>query len=96
MYFNQVEFGLRIKKLRIQKGVTQETLAEALNISFEHLSKLERGQRGCSIDLLLELGEYFNVSIDYLLTGRDYMSPTVKQRIQDAVDNLTELVCSMK
>lgn len=96
MYFNQVKHGHRIRELRIQRGITQETLAEALNISFEHLSKLERGRRGCSIDLMLELGEYFNVSIDYLLTGHDYMSPTVKQRIQDAVDNLTELVCSMK
>jgi DNA-binding XRE family transcriptional regulator len=35
--------------------MTQEELAEKLNISREHLGRIERGKYGCSIDLLIEL-----------------------------------------
>lgn len=55
MYYDLRESGLRIKKLRKQKGLTQEQLADKLNISTSNLGKLERGRQGLSIDLLIEL-----------------------------------------
>ena len=55
MYFDQEAFGKRLKELRNIKGMTQEELAEKLNISREHLGRIERGKYGCSIDLLIEL-----------------------------------------
>ena len=43
MYFDATEFAARLSTLRKAQGMTQEEMAEALNISLEHLSKMERG-----------------------------------------------------
>ena len=63
MHFNTKEIGLRIAKLRIQHGYTQERLADALNIDRTHLSKIEAGKRSCSIDLFVQLSAFFDVSL---------------------------------
>ena len=70
MYFNQVEFGKRIKALRKERGLTIQQMADELNISYEHYKKIENGAHGCSIALLLDISEYLDVSTDYLLKGR--------------------------
>lgn len=67
MYYNPKDSGMRIANLRRKKGLTQEQLAEKLNISTSNLGKLERGLQGMSIDLLIEIGIFFGVSTDYIL-----------------------------
>ena len=62
MYLNQVKFGCRLRNLRKQRRMTQEALAGSLNISIDHLSKIEHGKRGVSIDLLLDISEALDVS----------------------------------
>ena len=69
MYYDQKESGKRIATLRKQNRLTQEQLAEKLNISTSNLGKLERGLQGLSIDLLIEIGIFFGVSTDYILLG---------------------------
>lgn len=59
--------GNRIKQLRISRGLTQRDLANFLNISNTTLSQYESGKRQPSNQVLLKLGEYFNVSVGYLL-----------------------------
>ena len=46
------ESGARIKELRLKKGVTQEQLANDLGVTVETISRIERGVRGASIDLI--------------------------------------------
>ena len=96
MYFNQVEFGQRVKELRMKKGVTQEELAEEINYTFEHINKIERGRNGCSVDLLLELSAYFQVSTDYLLTGRDYRNMVAKKQLENVINELSSVVRLME
>ena len=67
MYFDATEFAARLSTLRKAQGMTQEEMAEALKISMEHLSKMERGKRKPSIDLIIAMACYFHVSTDYLL-----------------------------
>jgi len=43
-----------------------------LNISRECLSYYENGKREPSLDLLVQMSEYFNVSINYLITGQEF------------------------
>jgi transcriptional regulator with XRE-family HTH domain len=62
--------GDRIKKLRKSKNFTQLELANKLNITDKAVSKWESNLGEPSIDLLLELSKLFDVSIDYLLTGK--------------------------
>ena len=70
MYYDPVECGMRIAKLRMELGKTQQQLAEKLNISLDHYRALENGRRGGSLDLLIELAITFYVSLDYLVLGR--------------------------
>lgn len=81
-YFDATEFATRLSALRKARGMTQEEMAEALNISLEHLSKMERGKRNPSIDLLVAMACYFQVSTDYLLIGKSHT----------IVDNQTKLL----
>ncbi len=65
----KVDMGMRIKEKRKELKLTQEMLAEMLGISVKHLSEVERGIAGLSIDNLVHLSYVFDVSIDYLIKG---------------------------
>lgn len=92
MYFNQVEFGQRIREERNRLKMTQEDLAQELNIGYVHMNGIENGRKGCSIDLLLELSELFGVSTDYLLTGKTHSNEETKLKIQSTISDLTALL----
>ena len=84
--------GIRIRQLRVQAGLSQEALAQQLRITNIHLSRIENGARGASLDVMLDISSVFGVSIDYLLTGRIiFDNPEVKARLQGIIDELTEL-----
>ncbi|MDO5134125.1 MAG: helix-turn-helix transcriptional regulator [Eubacteriales bacterium] len=71
------EIGARIATLRKANGMTQEKLAEKLNCSIKHISHVERGVASLSLDLLIEAGDIFDCSLDYLIKG-ETVSPEVK------------------
>ena len=71
MIYDVEASGRRLKELRKQAGKTQEQIAEDLNLAVETISRIERGKRGCSVDMLLMLSEYYQTSVDYLLKGTD-------------------------
>ncbi|MQR94068.1 helix-turn-helix domain-containing protein [Fictibacillus phosphorivorans] len=60
-------FSEKLYKLRKQKGLSQEALAEQLNTTRQAISKWENGQGFPETEKLLMLGNIFEVSIDYLL-----------------------------
>jgi len=92
MYYNLEETGKRIQKLRKEKGLTQIALAEQLNISLDHLRKIENGHRGCSVDLLVCLSDLFGVSLDYLVLGRgSSSSEAARNKVQSLIDQLEAL-----
>ena len=62
--------GLKVAYYRKLKGLTQEQLAERLNVSTVHLAKIETGKRGCSLDILIDFAAFFNASLDYLVLGK--------------------------
>lgn len=53
----------KLKKLRLRKNLTQQELAEDLNIEQKQISRYESGQRQFKPDFLAKLSEYFNVPI---------------------------------
>ena len=61
-----------LKKIRKKKHLNQLKVAMDLNISRESLSYYENGKRKPDIAMLKKLSEYFNVSIDYLINGREF------------------------
>ncbi len=64
--------GDRLKKLRISRGVTQEELGKILKVTKSTICFYERGTRTPTLENLIDLSNYFEVSIDYLL-GREVL-----------------------
>lgn len=60
-----------IKRLRTEKGISQEKLAEHMGVTVQAVSKWENGLSCPDISLMPELGEFFGVTVDFLLTGRE-------------------------
>ena len=63
---------LGLKIIRKEKKLNQLKVALDLNISREALSHYENGKRSPDIQMLRKLSEYFNVSIDFLINGREF------------------------
>lgn len=61
----------RLKHLRIQKNVTQKEIAENINVTPVSLQRFEYGTVRPSIDKLVALADFFDVSLDYLVGRTD-------------------------
>ena len=61
-----------LREIRKKKGYSQLKVAMDLNISREALSYYETSKRDPDIEMLRKLSSYFNVSIDYLITGSEF------------------------
>lgn len=66
---NYKEIGKRIKEKRILKGLTQQKVAEQLQISEEYTSKIETGKTKISLTRLSQLSIILDTSIEELITG---------------------------
>lgn len=66
-----------LKKIRKQKKYSQLKVAMDLSISREALSYYENGRRSPDIEMLALLSNYFNVSIDYLIFGKEFQKNNV-------------------
>ena len=64
-------FGEKLKKLRKARGLSQEQLADELQVSRQAISKWELGESTPDTDNLVALSDYFGVSIDYLLRDKE-------------------------
>jgi len=69
------KFATRLKELRQEKGVSQKQLADYLGVVQGTVSAWEVGTTSPNIDMLIDLSEYFNVSVDYLIMISDVKSP---------------------
>ena len=65
------KLGAEIRRLRKKAGITQEELAEKLNVRFQAVSNWERGITPPGIDNLVELSEFFGVSVDAIIKPSD-------------------------
>lgn len=61
-----------LKKIRKEKNLNQLKVAYDLSISREALSHYENGKRSPNIEMLVAMSKYFNVSIDYLISGNEF------------------------
>lgn len=67
------QIGNQIRKFRKQKGLSQEELAEKVNISTTHMSHIETGNTKLSLPVLVDLAAALQVGTDVLLfSGEDF------------------------
>lgn len=86
-----MELKDRLKELRTARGLSQVALADALNVSKSIIGAYETGDRRPSYEVLEELADYFNVTIDYL-TGKEdrslyYLDPEVAEKAQEIYED---------
>lgn len=78
-------FAEKLQKLRKQNGLSQEQLAEKLNVSRQAVSKWEMGTIP-DMENMLKLGRYFDCSLDYLMNddidtnAKSQQSPKIENR----------------
>ena len=64
-------FAQRVKEQRKKRRMSQTELGEVLGLTHKSISTIESGLRGTTIEKLILLAKYFNVSTDYLLGLKD-------------------------
>ena len=70
-YFDPVQFGERVQRIRELRGMKQIDLAIQLGYTSERqIQRIESGNSTCSIDKLFELSQILDISTDYLLYGK--------------------------
>lgn len=82
-----VALGIRIKNKRLENNMTQEQLAEAVDISAVYVGQIERGDRHMTIDTLVKIANVLQVSIEELL--KDSTKENTNARIGEVI-NLTK------
>ena len=92
MSFDRQMFGLRIREMREAHGMTQFDLALALDVESNFVSRMERGTRTCSFEMLVRLAKALNVSTDFLLTGKSSDPMKVKNELLGIVDRLESVI----
>lgn len=86
---NQVKIGLFLKELRNEKGLTQEQLAEKLNVSNRSVSRWETGSTLPDISLLIALADYYEVDIKELLEG-ERKSEIMNEELKETFNKIAE------
>ncbi len=66
---NIEELGVRIKQCRVAKQLTQEKLAELIDVSPHYIYEIEKGLKCMSLPTLIDISSALNISTDYLLFG---------------------------
>ena len=79
----EMNIGKNIKRLRLEKNVTQEQLSEAMGVSCAAVSKWERGDTYPDITLLQPLAFYFGVSMDELMGYNE-------EKVRASIDKVIE------
>ena len=80
--------GNRIRIAREKKGITQEELAERVNISPSHISVIERGVKTARIDTVARIANELDVSADYLL--QDLVKRSRESQLLSSIMELPE------
>ena len=69
---NQLDFraiGLKIKERRLNQGVTQEYVANLLDVNPSHISNIECGRANPSLTSLVKIANILQCSVDYFISG---------------------------
>lgn len=81
---DQKKIGSFLKTLRKEKGLTQEQLAENLNVSGRTVSRWETGTNLPDLSILIQLAEYYEIDIKELLNG-ERKSENMDQELKDTL-----------
>ena len=88
MELDKKALGERISQYREKRGITQMKLAEDLDVSPTHVSYMEKGKRGLTLERLILVANVLHVSTDQLLV--DYLENTIELTSFEFADLLSD------
>ncbi len=86
---DQKEIGSFLKKLRKEKGFTQEQIAEKLNVSGRTVSRWETGNNMPDISLLVEIAELYDITIPEIING-ERKSENMKEDVKEVAEVMAD------
>jgi transcriptional regulator with XRE-family HTH domain len=86
---DQQKIGSFLKELRKEKGFTQEQLAEELGVAGRTISRWETGNNMPDISLLIEIAEFFDVSIPEIIKG-ERKSEDMKEEVKEVAESMSD------
>ncbi len=79
--------GKRIRELRMQQIVTQEQLAEMIDMSVSYVSYIENAKKKPSLETLIRISNALGITLDEILSGNQLHNPTDYQTDMDLLMN---------
>lgn len=100
MSFDYGMIGKRIRKARQSKGLTQEDLAEKLDVSNAYVSKIERGKTAVNLETISKIAILLEQPSQYILTGADqgsadYMRNEIVEMLQGCSADKIKLIAQV-
>ena len=86
---NKATIGARIKEARLNKKLTQEQLADMVDVGFYYIGEIERGVKLPSLTVFIKIVEALGVSADTLIKDEITVSPCFNNEISSKLDKLT-------
>lgn len=77
---DRTALGKRIRQERLRSCMTQEQVAEYINVSTTYIGLIERGKRSVTLEKLILLAACFHVTVDCLLQDLPQMQPLYKEK----------------
>lgn len=92
MEINYEIIGIRVKKIRNEKGMTQEELAEKSHLSTVYIGYVENAKRKVGLSALISIANALEVGIDYLLGNLDFQYPDGIKMLAGCSDIQAEVI----
>ena len=92
---DQKKIGRFLKMLRKEKGITQEQFAEYLGTSGRTISRWETGNNMPDISLLVEIADFFNVSIPEIING-ERKCENMNEEVKEVAETLSDYATAEK
>ena len=93
---NYKKIGERIRKLRIQRGISQIELARAIDVSQTHMSNIENGNTGISLWTAVKISRVLDCSIDSFADEERYTKEQKDTVNSDNRIDIDDLIAALK
>ena len=82
----------KLKQLRIEKGISQQQLADVIMVSQQSINKYENHNVEPEISTMIKIANYFNVSVDYLVGRTEIRDIVTKEKMSDLSDSEVKVI----
>lgn len=92
LFVNYKLLGQHIQEVRKSRSISQETLAEVLDVSVGHIGKIERGERYINLERLAEISLFLKVPMEDLIAGCIDAEKDFKSAVNAELPEILEMI----